>query len=158
MIMDPAKLRLVIQQTLTPLGIYSANAEELLMATCANESNLGLYKVQAKGGPAHGIMQIETATFNDIWANYLAYHQTLGDGIKLLNSGVIGISSDLDNNDRYSVAMARVFYMRCPGALPDAGNLDAIWAYYKQYYNTPAGAAVEGIFKYKYQAYVLGQS
>lgn len=155
--MNVQVLRLLIKQTLTPLGLYSLNAEELLMATCANESNLGRYRVQAKGGPAHGIFQIETNTFNDIWANYLAYHPTLADQIRALNYGVVGTSSDLDTNDRYSVAMARIVYARAPGALPDAGDLDGIWAYYKQYYDTPGGAAVENIFKYKYQQYVLGQ-
>lgn len=155
--MDPKALRAQIQQVLTPLNLYSADAEELLMATCANESNLGRYRTQAKGGPGKGIFQIETATFNDIWKNYLAFHSDLADGIKALNYGVAGTSADLVNNDRYSIAMARVHYLRCPGSLPAANDLDGIWRYYKQHYNTPLGAAVEGIFKYKYQAYVLGK-
>jgi hypothetical protein len=156
--MDPQKLRLLIQLVLTPLGsgLYSLNAEELLMATCANESNLGLYRTQEKGGPGKGIFQIETSDFDDIWANYLAYKPVLGCLVKANNNAVRGTADDLIMNDRYSIAMARIHYERCPGALPDAKDLDGIWAYYKQHYNTPEGAAVEGIFKYKYQNYVLG--
>jgi hypothetical protein len=73
-----------------------------------------------------------------------------------LNAGQRGTADDLTNNDPYAIAMARVHYERCPGALPDSSDLTAIWNYYKRYYNTPAGAAVQGIFVYKYRKYVLG--
>jgi len=155
---DPQKLRQLIQAVLTPLNLYSAQAEELLMATCANESNLGFYRTQAKGGPGKGIFQIETSDFNDIWTNYLAFHPTLADGVKAFNYGVIGAAQDLATNDRYSIALARVHYLRCPGVLPAATDLTAIWQYYKQYYNTPNGGAIEDIFKYKYEQYVKGQA
>jgi hypothetical protein len=155
--MDPSSLRALIHATLTPLGLYSQDVEELLMATCANESNLGMYRVQAKGGPGQGIFQIETSDFNDMWANYLAYRPVLAEQIKGLNGGVIGTAKDLDTNDRYSIAMARVHYLRCPGSLPPANDLNAIWLYYKKYYNTEEGAAIQSIFEYKYQKYVLGR-
>jgi hypothetical protein len=156
--MDALKLRQLIQEVLTGIGEYSPDAEELLMATCANESNLGRYRTQAKGGPGKGIFQIEVSDFNDIWVNYLQYHKDLADKVKALNNDVQGTANDLVNNDRYSIAMCRVHYLRSPGALPNCKDLDAIWAYYKQYYNTPEGAAVESIFKYKYNAYVLGET
>jgi hypothetical protein len=156
--MDAVSLRKLIQQVLIGIGEYSPDAEELLMATCANESNLGRYRTQAKGGPGRGIYQIEVATFNDIWANYLKYHNDLASKVKALNNDIQGTADDLVNNDRYATAMCRVHYMRCPGVLPSAGDLDGIWQYYKRFYNTPEGAAVESIFKYKYQQYVLGDS
>jgi hypothetical protein len=81
----------------------------------------------------------------------------LGNLVKSLNYDTIGTSDDLINNDRYSIAMARIHYERCPGVLPPATDLDAIWRYYKQYYNTPDGQAVESIFKFKYKTYVLGE-
>jgi hypothetical protein len=156
--MDAVSLRKLIQQVLIGIGEYSPDAEELLMATCANESNLGRYRTQAKGGPGRGIYQVEVATFNDIWANYLKYHNDLAQKVMALNDNQIGTANDLINNDRYSTALCRVHYMRVPGNLPAASDLDGIWAYYKQYYNTPNGGAVESIFKYKYQTYVLGDS
>jgi hypothetical protein len=156
--LDPQALRALIQQTLTPLSLYSADAEELLMATCANESNLGQFRAQTDGGPGQGIFQIETSDFNDIWTNYLAWRKPLAAQLRALNGGLAGTAEDLDNNDAYSIALARVHYSRCPGALPKATDLNGIWAYYKEWYNTPAGAALEGIFKYKYEKYVAGSA
>ena len=156
--MDALKLRQLIQEVLNSIGLYSPDAEELLIATCANESNLGRYRTQAKGGPGRGIYQIEVGTFGDIWANYLKYHSDLAQRVMALNDNQIGSANDLVNNDRYATAMCRVFYMRCPGVLPAAGDIDGIWKYYKQFYNTPEGAAVESIFKYKYNSYVLGET
>lgn len=155
--MEPIALRALIKSVLTSLGHYSAEAEELLMATCANESNLGRYRTQAKAGPGKGIFQIEITDFNDIWTNYLKYHADLASKVKSFNNDKQGTAEDLVNNDRYSIAMCRVHYLRSPGQLPASTDLDAIWLYYKKYYNTEGGAAVEGVFKYKYNAYVLGE-
>jgi hypothetical protein len=154
--MNIADLRSAIKDVLTPINLYSEAAEELLCATCANESNLGQYRVQADG-PARGIFQIEGSDFSDIWNNYLKYHFTLASYVKGLNNGNVGTVDDLVSNDRYSIALARIHYARCPGYLPQAGDLDGIWNYYKTYYNTPRGAATEATFKEKYQKYVLGE-
>jgi hypothetical protein len=128
------------------------------MATCANESNLGEYRTQAPHGPARGIFQCEGPTFNDIWTNYLAYHPSIAANLKALNNGVQGTADDLVNNDPYAIAMARVLYLRTPIALPDAGDIEAIWAVYKRWYNTPQGAATHDTFISKYNHYVLGQA
>lgn len=150
-------LRNLIRQTLTPIGTYSADAEELLLATCANESNFGEYRTQAPHGPARGIFQMEGEDFNDIWANYLRYHTGLATSVEALNNGVQGTVDDLTNNDPYAIAIARVHYSRAPGALPSASDLEAIWAYYKAHYNTPQGAATHDQFVAKYKKFVLGQ-
>jgi len=156
--MNPADLRTLIYNTLNPIGIYSKDAEELLMATAANESNLGEYRTQAPHGPARGIFQMEGEDFTDIWSNYLKYHISLGEHCSDMNNGEVGTVEDLVNNDRYAIMMARVHYCRAPGALPDAGNLEAIWAYYKAHYNTPQGAATHDQFVAKYKKFVLGQT
>ena len=153
--LNPQALRLQIQQTLTPLGCYSLNAEELLMATCANESNLGEYRTQTGGGPARGIFQMEAATHNDIWHNFLAYHKDLSNKIHLLSANCN--TNDMINNDPYAIAMARVLYFRGRGNLPDSKDIEGIWAYYKLHYNTPLGAATHDQFIAKYNRYVLGQ-
>jgi hypothetical protein len=156
--MDAQTLRNLIKEVLGQIGLYSPNAEELLMATCANESNLGRYRTQAKGGPGKGIFQIETSDFIDIWDNYLKYHKDLASRVMSLNGDTQGSADDLVDNDRYSIAMCRVHYERCPGVLPDSRDISGIWQYYKRWYNTPEGAAVEGIFMYKYKTYVLGET
>lgn len=151
---EPQELRDLIRSTLTPLGLYSADAEELLVATCAQESHLGVYRQQI-GGPALGIYQMEPEDFYDIWKNYLAYHPQLADAIRALNTSTVGvIPGELINNDAFATAMARVHYLRAPGTLPAAADLEAIWAYYKAHYNTPAGAATHDQFIANYHRYV----
>lgn len=155
--LDPKYLRELIQQTLQPLGLYSLDAEELLLATCANESNFGEYRTQGRGGPARGIFQMEGEDFNDIWTNFLHYHGTLAFQVKNYNGGQQGTADDLITNDQYSICMARVHYERKPGALPPANDIEQIWTYYKHYYNTPQGAATHDVFVAKYKKFVLGQ-
>jgi hypothetical protein len=154
--MNPSDLRSLIQTTLNPLGLYSLNAEELLMATCANESNLGQYRTHVHG-PARGIFQMEGEDFNDIWTNYLKYHLDLSTSLQALNNGNQGTADDMVNNDPFAIAMARVHYSRKPGNLPASTDIEGIWAYYKHWYNTPAGAATHDEFIAKYNKFVLGQ-
>jgi hypothetical protein len=156
--LHPESLRLVIQQTLTPIGLYSLDAEEILMATCANESNFGIFRTQAPHGPARGIFQMEGEDFDDIWNNYLKYKGTLAFQVRNYNKGQQGTADDMVNNDQYAICMARVHYSRKPGVLPAANNIEAIWAYYKQWYNTPEGAATHDAFIAKYNRYVKGQT
>lgn len=150
MSLDPAALRAQIQATLTPLGLYSADAEELLMATCAQESLLGTYRSQV-GGPARGIFQMETADHDDIWTNFLAYHFDLAAAVRGLSGQLSPTATDLVNNDAYAIAMARVHYARKPGALPAATDLAGLFHYYKQWYNTPLGAATQAEFNEHYK-------
>ena len=157
MSLDPSALRAQIEATLTPLGLYSADAEELLMATCAQESLLGTYRSQV-GGPARGIFQMEPEDHDDIWTNFLAYHLDLSAAIRALSGQLSPTAEDLVNNDAYAAAMARVHYERAPGALPDAMDLNALWQYYKAHFNTPAGAATQQQFYSHYHNLVKGDA
>ncbi len=148
--MNPETLRQLIRATLTPLGLYSVDAEELLMATCAQESRLGLYRHQIYG-PALGIFQMEPEDHDDIWTNFLAYHFELATAMRHLAGQLSPAASDLQNNDPYAIAMARIHYERAPGALPSATDLTGLWNYYKQHYNTPGGAATQAEFVANYR-------
>jgi hypothetical protein len=149
-----AALRLLIQNTLKPLALWNQNAEELLLATCAQESLFGTYRTQGGGGPARGVFQDEGEDFNDLWANYLTYHPTLAQEVKKLNNDHQGTVDDLINNDPYAIAICRIHYLRAPGSLPDYRDLQAMWVYYKAHYNTPAGAATQLQFEMHYKKYV----
>jgi hypothetical protein len=144
-------LRGTIQTVLTPFGLYSPEAEELLMATAAQESLLGKYREQV-GGPALGIFQMEPATFHDIIVNYLSYHPTLDASILALG----GQAQDMINNDALAIAMARVQYLRAPEKLPAATDLAGIWSLYKKRWNTPLGAAKQIDFYRHYHELVQG--
>ena len=154
MALNPNLLRGNIQNTLTPLGLYSPEAEELLMATAAQESLLGQYRTQM-GGPALGIFQMEPATFNDIWANYLHYKPIAAPVQALFTNGIINVQ-DIVNNDVAAIAMARVQYLRAPGMLPAETDLAGLWAYYKRVWNTPLGSARQAGFYRNYHNLVQG--
>ena len=148
-------VRSVIRQTLEPISLWSANAEELLLATCANESDMGALLTQFPYGPGRGWFQDEAEDFNDLWTNYLAYHATLAFQVRNYNSGKQGTVDDLVNNNPYAVCIARIHYLRAPGELPPANDIEQIWGYYKQHYNTPLGKATHDEFVAKYKHYVL---
>lgn len=114
-------------------------ATELLLGTAMQESHCGDYLDQIRG-PAKGIWQMEPATEEDIWTNFLAYHPEFRVPVtKLMVSGIDRINQ-LEGNLYYACAMARIEYLRSPGALPAAGDLNAQAAYYVKWYNR-GGAA-----------------
>jgi hypothetical protein len=140
--LNSSQLReLIIKPALSDLILYSEDAEELLVFTCANESDGGSYLKQVKG-PALGIYQMEPETYNDIWQNYIISKNDLY--LKLLHSFE---ASRMPSEDRliydlrFATAMTRIFYSRIKEPLPKATDIDGIWNYYKTYYNTSAGKA-----------------
>jgi hypothetical protein len=152
--LNPANVRVMIEQTLTPMNIYSPGAAELLLATMANESDFGVYRIQLGSAVAKGIFQMENATHDDIWLNYLRYHHDLA--LAICHLSPTHHADDLINNDPYAIAMARVQYLRCREAIPAANDIEGIWALYRLRYNTPQGAATHDGFMAKYQKYVIG--
>lgn len=153
--LEPQELRALIKSTLTPMNLYSPDAEELLMATCAQESAMGTYRRQV-GGPALGIFQMEPATFNDIFSNYLVFHPGLQADVCALASTQPPRPVELVTNDNFAIAMCRVQYLRAPGSLPSMLDLNGLWSYYKLHYNTSQGAATQAEFYANYKKYVAG--
>lgn len=145
------ELRLLIQNVLQPQGLWSANAEELILATCAIESQFGVFRKQVNG-PALGIYQMEPLDHDDIWTNFVAYQPMLMGW--LISLSPTHQSTDLIGNDKYATAMCRVHYLRNSEPLPDSTSLSAIWTYYKTYYNTAGGAATENTFYHCYHVWV----
>lgn len=137
------------------IGLNSDAAVELLLGTALQESRL-LYRKQLRGGPARGFFQMEPATHDDIWNNYLRYHKTLAASvIGLLDSPKDNKYTALENNDQYAAAMARIHYKRAPEALPASGDIAEIANYWKKYYNTPMGAGTPSEFEANWRA-VMG--
>lgn len=132
--MISSDLRRIIQSVLKPIGLYSADAEELLVLTAAVESKGGKYLYQIKG-PARGIFQMEPRTEQCIIDNYLRYKEELDDKVKQYITG----KNDLVTNLAYQIIMARIHYLRVPAPLPDRNDVEAMAKYWKQYYNTPKG-------------------
>ena len=138
MSMNSKQLRELVRETLEylhPVIPYSKVAEDLVLMTIAHESHNGMYLKQM-GGPALGICQMEPATHDDIWDNFLEYRQELSQMLYEINTCEI---DELVWNLKYAIAMCRVHYYRVPEALPD--DLIGLSDYAKKYYNTELGKA-----------------
>lgn len=128
-----------IRPTLKKLGLLSRTAEQLLLGTACQESHCGTYRRQLGGGPALGIFQMEPATHDDIWKNFLAHRSGLARLVKSLTHSDKPSAEEMVENDKYAAAMCRVHYLRVPYALPAAGDIEAQAHYWKRWYNTPQG-------------------
>ncbi len=135
--LNPQQFRsLVIRPTLRRLDLWSEAAEELLLGTAIQESSLH-YLQQMGGGPAMGVWQMERATHDDLWANFLNGRTKLGLNVlgPYYKPDVTRMVWDLS----YACAMCRIHYLRCSDALPPAGDIAGQAAYWKRWYNTPLG-------------------
>ena len=128
---DKNQLREAITEVLQEFGLYSPEAVDLLMGTAAVESKLGTYIRQIRG-PALGIFQMEPASEQDLWNNFRRTKIILGGNYYTPDS--VALKYDL----RYQIIMARIHYLRKPGAIPT--TLSGQANYWKKHYNTYLGA------------------
>jgi len=133
----------ILLPTLSALQMYSKDAEELLVFTCATESNGGSLLVQVKG-PALGVFQMEPATYIDIWQNYIKNRSSLLHIIAMnFNVSTIPEATRMIYDLEFATLMARIHYRRFAEALPKANDVDGMWEYYKKYFNTPLGKSTK---------------
>jgi hypothetical protein len=142
MSINAEQLRLhVLRPTLQHLDLWSQAAENLVLGTILTESR-GEYLKQVGGGPALGVIQMEPATHDDIWINWLRYKRTLAMKVRELETAAritLG-AQELTGNLYYAAAMCRIFYRRLPDALPEAGDPVGMAQLWKHRYNTELGA------------------
>lgn len=152
---DPAHLReCVIRPALKRIALWSESAEELLMLTAAQESAMGQYLRQIRG-PAVGVFQMEPATHDDIWGNYLAYKPQLAERVLAIRAGWGETKhEEMAGNLYYAAAMARVHYLRDPNRLPGADNVLGLASYWKRAYNTHLGRGTVDEAVHNYKRYV----
>jgi hypothetical protein len=131
---------LVVAPGLKAIKAWSPAAEELVLGTALQESRLKYIK-QLGNGPALGVFQMEPATHDDIWKNYLKYKPELAVGASKLSHSVN--SRSLITDLLYAAAMCRIHYLRVPDALPAEGDFEGQAAYWKDHYNTYLGAGTE---------------
>jgi hypothetical protein len=134
----------VVVPTLGSLGANSPAAVELVLGTGIQESRL-TYLHQLGGGPAVGLFQMEPATHDDIWENYLAFRADLGKKVTFTTiippgSGLQPAAAQMAGNLYYAAAMCRIHYMRVSDPLPQPGDLKGMAEYWKEHYNTFEGA------------------
>jgi hypothetical protein len=135
---------------------YSEEAVDLLMLTCAHESRGGTY-LRQKGMTgtegAFGVYQMELATHEDIYVNFLRARPAFEESVSGLRSDYLSLRRDLTANLAYATAMARVHYWRVAEALPskdDTNYLSKLGDYAKKYYNTELGKATNSRYVIDY--------
>lgn len=125
-------LEMLAQQAGVP---YSTTAFNLVMGTIAQESLMGTWLVQQDGG-ALGVGQIEPATLTGLVASLSAAEAAALATLATPATPAHNVVGNLP----YAVALVRLFYWHIPAELPD-NTVSGLFAYYKQWYNTLAGAA-----------------
>ncbi len=134
----------IVVPALTGLNRWSEWAEKLMMGTAAQESGL-IYTRQLGNGPARGYFQMEPATHDDCWTNYLNFRSSLRAKVLAVRAGSgTPTAAEMETNHLYAAAMARVRYMRVAESIPTDGR--GLARYWKTYYNTPLGAGTVAEF------------
>lgn len=123
-----------------PARFSSQAAANLLAYTFLAESGGGEYVAQIGGGPALGPFQMETATHDDCWVNYLDFQKALVVVGRALACGSVPSAPQMAGNWSYAAFMARVKYIRAPQALPAANDPAGLVGAWKTIYNTAGGA------------------
>ena len=141
---------LVIRPALKKLRLWSPSAEELVFGTAIVESGL-TYLKQHGDGPALGLWQVEPATHDDLYTNFLNYRPELGNKLMELRAAGLSLDENLATNLMYGAAVCRLCYYRKPDALPEAGDIEGQAAFWKQHYNTIFGAGTVSKYVYKVQ-------
>ena len=114
----------------------SEDAALMLLGTLATESDMALYSRQVRG-PALSPYQIEPATYDDLFANWIAFRPAVQRMMEDLFGEAKPEVQRLIYDGVFSTCIARLLYWRVPEALPAGRHQQA--AYYKQYYNTNSG-------------------
>ncbi|EPW7384749.1 TPA: hypothetical protein ACMD15_003410 [Vibrio cholerae] len=135
--------KFVVVPTLKKIGLYSEAAANLIVGTAAQESN-GHHLIQLNG-VALGFIQMEPATYTDIWDNFLSFKPELEAKISHLASiestsnGLPPDKEQLITNLAFSVAMCRAHYLRKREPLPNHDDVEGMAKYWKEHYNTHKG-------------------
>ncbi len=132
-------------------------AENLVLGTALQESNLR-YLRQLGAGPARGIYQMEPATHDDIWDNYLRYRAELRDVVSEFEVPGQDRHDQLVWNLDYATVMCRVHYRRVLEPLPGGDDIRGLAAYWKQHYHTPLGRGTVDEFVEKFLRHVIGRT
>lgn len=147
------ELRQLVSDTLYAIGKSSPDAINLIMGIIAQESDFGRFRKQLGGGPALGICQIEPTTFQALNAYLFKRNKALHKRmLEVCNVSSLN-SIDLISNDKLSICMCRVFFLRFTEKLPS--TIEGYAKLWKLRYNTYKGKGTEEQFIENYKKYVL---
>lgn len=158
MSIDSTQLRdVIIIPTLMALNLKSESAVNLMMGTCAQESQMGRYLVQKKMGfkGGIGIYQMQSPAYQMVWDKLVVPSPAMKSKIRLLlNYDGRPPAERLASDFRLATAMCRLYYDAIAEPLPEADDIPGLAAYWKKYYNTPIGKGTEQAFVTNYSVFV----
>ena len=104
-----------------------------------------------------GLFQMEPATHDDIWRNFLEYHggKKHTEMLKQLCTPYQPDADIMFWNLRYAALMCRMHYYRKPHKLPEADDIEGLAVYWKTHYNTHLGKGTVSEFIENYHRFVL---
>lgn len=149
--LDPTQvLNLVIRPVHARLdavqrGMASASADAISLGTACQESNFR-WIAQTPTGPALGLWQMEPATHDDLFRNYLAYNTKLRDAVMSFSCSAMSTQQQLAGNALYAAACCRAQFFRAPETLPAANDVDGMAHLWKVRWNSVSGAGTEAQF------------
>ena len=98
-----------------------------------------------------GLRQVEPATHDDLYTNFLNYRPELGSKLMELRAAGLSLDENLATNLMYGAAVCRRCYYRKPDALPEAGDIEGQASFWKENYNIIFGAGTVSKYVYKVQ-------
>ena len=128
----------IIRPACAALGYGGPAPENLLLVSGMIESGY-MYLKQKPNGPALGYWQVEPATHDSLWADYLSYRGPLRSAVTGLTK--TAQAQEMIWNLRYACAIARIKYLQSPIKMPDADDMVGMGNFYKRCYNTAGGAS-----------------
>lgn len=149
----------VIKPTLKRLGVYSKAAENLLLATAAQESGLGSH-LKPAGQRALGIYQIHSLSHRHIWDDHLAQRSDMASVVRGLASQHDFLSqphAELATNLSYATAIAWFMYARhADFRLAKNDNIETLASLWKRFYHPKSKLSVKD-FSDNFNRYVSQQ-
>jgi len=149
----------VIKPTLKRLGVYSKAAENLLLATAAQESGLGSH-LKPAGQRALGIYQIHSLSHRHIWDDHLAQRSDMASIVRGLASQQDFLSqphAELATNLSYATAIAWFMYARHDDfSLPKNNDVKTLASLWKRFYHPKSNSSIED-FNENFQRYISEQ-
>lgn len=127
----------VIEPALATIGLMTIAALNLVTGTALAESAAS--DLLQTNGPALGLWQMEPATEQDIWTNFLAFNPTIAARVQSVLAPH-PTTPQLVWNLAYGAAMCRLKYWRSPEALATYNDATGLATNWKMIYNTSLGA------------------
>lgn len=125
-----------------PATLNSLSAQQGVLGIGNAESAGYRYMKQIGQGPALGFWQMEPATHDDAWANFIRFRPTLQNALLGVLGGRAVSAQRLVDTPLYAACLCRVQLYRAPASLPPANNAAAWASFWKTHYNTKKGAGV----------------